>query len=245
MEGIGIGGMLRAARVRWGLSLKEVEERSQILAQHWKKPECWVSESWLDRVERQNRELAGTKLLVLAAIYGLTMDEMLASFSAPAGTPSLLERKGPNKTLLFPRGPLDEEAKRWLPEHLVTDPPPEHTMLVTTASGTLPVHYRRGVIGRSDRTLDPMVRAGSIVLIDTTLCSIESRKRSQTEFERPIYFLITRTGYASGFCELDQYEEWLTLVPHALSVEQNKRFRYKKEIEVLGTVTAVFSRRVA
>jgi hypothetical protein len=57
--------------------------------------------------------------------------------------------------------------------------------------------------------------------------------------------LITRTGYVSGFCELDKEAEWLTLVPHPLSYETSKRWRFRKEIEVVGTVAAVFMRRIA
>ena len=90
-----------------------------------------------------------------------------------------------------------------------------------------------------------MIRAGSILLIDTQRRAIASRKEWTHEFDRPIYFLLTRTGYVSGFCELDRQSEWLTLVPHALSFEGNKRWRYRKEIEVIGTVAGVFMRRVA
>ena len=101
-----------------------------------------------------------------------------------------------------------------------------------------------GIIGKRDRTLDPMIRAGSIVLIDTQRRAIASRREWTHEFDRPVYFLITRSGYAAGFCELDKESEWLTLVPHPLSYESSKRWRFRKEIEVVGTVAAVFSRRI-
>jgi len=90
-----------------------------------------------------------------------------------------------------------------------------------------------------------MVRAGSFVLIDTRKRAIAGRKEWNHEFDRPIYFLMTRKGYISGFCELDKEAEWLTLVPHALSHETSQRWRYRKEIEVIGTVTAICMRRVA
>jgi len=56
-----------------------------------------------------------------------------------------------------------------------------------------------------------MIRPGSIVLIDTQKRTIASRREWTHEFDRPIYFLITRNGYASGFCELDRDADWLTL----------------------------------
>ncbi len=242
----GIGSQLRAARTRWGLTLREVEERTLRLAQQWGNPAYRISASWLDRVERENRGLSATKLIVLAVVYGLTAEQMLG-LCPPANTnlAQLEQISSPNATLLLTSGPLEEHAKIWLPDKLVTDPPPEETTLLPSDQGVLPVHYRRGVIGRRDRTLEPMIRAGSIVLIDTQKRAIASRKEWNHEFDRPIYFLLTRTGYVSGFCELDKEAEWLTLVPHPLSYESNKRWKYKKEIEVIGTVAGVFMRRVA
>src|ERR1039458_8700935 len=43
-----------------------------------------------------------------------------------------------------------------------------------------------------------MIRPGSIVLIDTQKRTIASRREWTHEFDRPIYFLITRNGYASA-----------------------------------------------
>jgi hypothetical protein len=89
-----------------------------------------------------------------------------------------------------------------------------------------------------------MIRAGSIVLIDTQKRVIAGRREWNHEFDRPIYFLMTREGYVVGFCELDRETDWLTLIPHALSFESNRRWRLKKEIEVVGTVVGAFIRRV-
>lgn len=242
----GIGSRLRAARIRWKLTLREVEERSGRLAAEWGNPAYRISASWLDRVERENRGLSATKLIVLAFIYGLTAEQMLALCPPANASSSNLEQvSSPNATLLLNQGPLADHAKLWLPDKLVTEPPPEETTLLPSEQGTLPVHFRRGVIGRRDRTLEPMIPGGSILLIDTRKRAIASRKEWTHEFDRPIYFLLTRAGYVAGFCELDREANWLTLVPHALSYETSKRWKYKKEIEVVGTVAGVFMRRAA
>jgi len=243
---VGIGSKLRESRQKWQLTLREVEERSSRLAQQWENPSYSISASWLDRVEREDRELSANKLIVLAAIYSLTADQMIALCPA-SGKPrhQLDELMAPNATLLLTQGSLEQHAKDWLPDSFLSDPPPEATTLLPPTKDPLPTHYCRGVIGRRDRVLEPMVRAGSIVLIDTRKRAIASRKEWTHEFDRPIYFLITRTGYVSGFCELDKESEWLTLVPHPLSYEASKRWRFRKEIEVVGTVAAVFSRRIA
>jgi hypothetical protein len=240
----GIGGKLRASRIAWKLTLREVEQRSMRLAQQWGNPAYRISASWLDRVERENRGLSATKLIVLANIYSLTSEQMLG-LCPPAGGASTTsgETSIPNATLLA-EGPLEEHAKVWLPDSLVTDMPPDETALLPVEQGLLPNHYRRGIIGRQDRTLEPMIRAGSIILIDTQKRTIAGRREWNHEFDRPIYFLMTRNGYVSGFCELDRETDWLTVIPHALSYESNRRWRFKKEIEVIGTVVAAMVRRV-
>ena len=240
----GIGGKLRAARLAWKLTLREVEQRTLRLAQQCGNPSYRISASWLDRVERENRGLSATKLIVLANIYSLTPDQMLAMCPPADSSFNASEDVSvPNATLLA-EGNLDSYAKVWLPDSIVTEPPAESTALLPAEQGLLPSHYRRAVIGRQDRTLEPMIRAGSIVLIDTQKRSIASRREWNHEFDRPIYFLMTREGYVSGFCELDKETDWLTVIPHALSFESNRRWRYRKEIEVVGTVVAAVIRRV-
>ena len=241
----GIGQKLRESRLKWQLTLREVEERSSQLAQQWDNPAYKISASWLDRVEREDRELAATKLIVLAVIYGLTADQMLALIPGGAASNKLERISVPNSTLLLSKGPLEEHAREWLPDSFLIDVAPDSTTLLASEQGMMPSHYRRGVIGQRDRMLEPMVRAGSVVLIDTQKRAIASRRDWTHEFDRPIYFLITRSGYVSGFCELDRDSEWLTLVPHPLSYETSKRWRFRKEIEVIGTVAAVLMRRMA
>lgn len=241
----GIGNKLRETRLQWQLTLREVEERSCRLAQQWDNPAYKISASWLDRVERQNRGLSATKLIVLAVIYGLTAEQMIALCPQPPDRSHHLDTlSAPNATLLLTDGPLEQRAKLLLPDSFLSDTPPDSTTLITTHADALPAHYRRAVVGCRDRMLEPMIPAGSVVLIDTQKKAIANRKQWTNEFNRPIYFLLTRTEYVIGFCELDKQADWLTLVPHPLSYEGSKRWRYKKEIEVVGTVAAVFSRRL-
>jgi hypothetical protein len=121
---------------------------------------------------------------------------MLALCQGPCESPAQLEQiSGPNTTHLLLQGPLEQHARLWLPDTLVTDRPPEDTLLLPSDQITLPSHYRRGVIGRRDRTMEPMIRPGSIVLIDIQKRAIAGRKEWNNEFDRPIYFLFTRAGY--------------------------------------------------
>lgn len=234
MEQIGV--RLRAARQKWGLSLREVEERSNRLAQQLGEPSYRISASWLDRVEREGRRLSAVKLLVLAVVYGIPPQDLLAYCSPGAPDYQAIEPpSSPNATLLLTGGPLEEHARLWLPDKMVAEPVPDETMLLQS-DRHLPVPYCRGIIGRRDKTLDPMLRPGSIVLINTHRRAIAHRREWTNEFDRPIYFLFTHAGYVCGWCELDRNFEWLSLIPHSLSYATGKRWKYRKEVEVIGRV---------
>jgi hypothetical protein len=112
-------------------------------------------------------------------------------------------------------------------------------VLLSVHDGLSPTSYRHGIIGKRDRTLDPMIPAGSIVQIDTQKRAISSRRDWTHEFQRPIYFLTTQDTYVCGWCELDSNSEWLTLIFHPLSPASRRRWRYRTEIESLGLVVAV------
>jgi len=239
----GVGARLRTIRGEWGLSLLEVEERSLRLAQEWGSPSYQISASWLGRVEREDHELSATKVVVLAAIYNIPSEEMLRYCQPGNGDPPRFNRlAGPNTTLLLAEGPLGEQARNLLPDDFGSDPVPETTTLLPLADGLETSPYRRGIIGHRDQMLDPMIRAGSIVLINLQKTSIISRKHLSHEFDRPIYFLLTRNGYVCGWCELDKEAVWLTLIPHPFSRARSQRFKYREEIDVIGQAVAVFMR---
>jgi hypothetical protein len=231
-----MGLRLRTIRQQWRLSLREVEVRSLRFAQERGSQSYHVSASCLDRLEREEHELTVNKLIVLADIYNLSTEQLLRSLYPEDPQPMLLRQLfSPNVTMLLTDGPLKEQA-RYL---LALDQPPDETMLLSTENGSLPVAHRRGIIGKRDRTLDPMIPAGSIVQIDSRKRAISPRRDWIHEFQRPIYFLMTRDSYVCGWCELDRNSEWLTLVPHPLSPASSRSWKYRKEIETIGRVICV------
>jgi transcriptional regulator with XRE-family HTH domain len=236
----GIGPILRTIRQQWQLSLREVEERSMRIAQERGDQSYRISASWLDRLEREEHELTVNKLMVLAEIYNLPLEQLLRSMHPGNPQPSALTQlSSPNTTMLLTDGPLEQQAKHLIPDILGPDRPPDETTLLSPENGFLPAPYRRGIIGKRDRTLEPMIQACSIVLIDTRQRVISSRKDWTHEFQRPIYFLMTREGYVCGWCDLDKNSEWLTLIPHPLSPTSSQPWKYRTEIENLGRVIVV------
>ena len=235
-----IGEKLRQARIEWGLSLREVRERSIGLAKVWGNTSYEISGSWLARLERGKHEMTVPKLTSLATIYSKPPEALLRDCHPHSPSSGWFDHfKGPNLTLLVKEGPLDLQAKQALPDNFSTDPVPEETKLLPLEGGLSRTPYLRVILGQRDRTLEPMIRPGSILQIDTQSRTIVSSKVWANEFDRPIYLLYTHEGYACGWCELDKEGVWLTLVAHSLSSEPCRRWRYRKEVEVIGRAVAV------
>ena len=152
--------------------------------------------------------------------------------------PTVKQLFSPNATMLLTKGPMEEQAKYLISETLGIEQLSEETSLLAPDGG-VQTPFRRGIIGKRDRTLEPMIPPGSIVHIDTQKRAISSRREWKHEFQRPVYFLVTRDAYVCGWCELDKNSEWLTLVPHPLSPASSRRWKYRTEIENLGRVVVV------
>ena len=168
--------------------------------------------------------------------------ESLQLCSAAWNGPSINLR--PNNFLFWPTSTISEPEQLFrsiYPKFLRRDPPDE-TTLFSPKSGPLPGPYKWGIIGKHDRTLEPLIRTGSIVQIDTRRREITPRKEWARELQRPIYFLRAGGAYFCGWCEFDPLGEILTLVPHPLSPASSRRWKYRKEIETIGRVVAVVVR---
>jgi transcriptional regulator with XRE-family HTH domain len=239
----GVGLRLQTIRHQLQLSLRDVEERSLRLAQQWGNTSYRISASWLARVEHDGHELAVNKLIVLARIYGTSVEELLRPIH-PDNVLSVLLKEAlvPNETMLLTEGPLEEQPTLLLTDEFHPVVTPQETALISGESGYSHAPYKRGIIGRGDLTLHPMITAGSIVQIDTRKRAIWLRKDWGNDFRRPIYFLITRDAYVCGWCELDKDSEWLTLIPHPLSPALSSRWLYPKEVECVGRVILVAMR---
>jgi transcriptional regulator with XRE-family HTH domain len=233
----GLGARLRALRRQWHLSLREVEQRGSRIARNRGDPSYQVSASWLNRLESDEHELTVHKLITLTEIYSISTDQLIGSTSTAEAQPLILDQlSSPDSTILLTEASRKSRTKRLLPAT------PDQTTLLPVGNASSRTPYRRGIIGKLDLTLDPMIAAGSTVQIDTSQREISSTKEWTHEFRRPIYFLLTPEGYVCGWCELDSNAEWLTLIPHPLSPASSRRWKYRTEVENLGRVIALVIR---
>ncbi len=210
MTKAGIGPRLRAIREKWGLSLREVEERSAHLAKDRNKPAYLISSGWLNRLEREEHEVTVSKLVALSIIYSVPTEHLLR-YTNPGAEENLIVEFPPK---------IPDETMLLTPNIVMPSPP-----------------FQRGIIGKRDLNLDPMIPPGSLVHIDTRDRAVAMRNNWTQEFQRPIYFLTGKEGDVCGWCELDK--EWLTVIPHPLSPATSRRWEYRKEIETIGRVVAI------
>jgi hypothetical protein len=102
-------------------------------------------------------------------------------------------------------------------------------------------NYTYGYVGTEDLTMYPILLPGSFVQVD------EARNRVtngmwRSEWERPIYFVETRTGHTCCWCNLKG--DQLTLQSHPLSPQPARILRHPQEAEVIGQVVGVAMRLV-
>jgi hypothetical protein len=99
--------------------------------------------------------------------------------------------------------------------------------------------HRYAYIGADDWLMYPLILPGSLVVIDEGRRKVASGGWS-TEFERPIYFVEHRNGFACGWCALNGTQ--LIVQPHPASLCPPEVYLYPEEVDVLGQVTGVAMR---
>jgi len=234
---------LKALRDSRNVTVREVELESRRIAEAKGDKRFYISNARLTQLENDPlSEPSLWKLFSLSAIYHVRITELMRFYNvdpdesdkykaiATPGRTCLLSHvpevyrtneflensvKVPNKTILLPHV---EPAG---------DPQPNDTKADPVSQ------FSYGYIGLDDFTMYPLIRPGSYVAIDT--CQNKLRVIAwRTEYERPIYFVELRDGYACGWCELQGNQ--LLLIPHHSSHVSIRRFTYPKEAEIVGRV---------
>jgi transcriptional regulator with XRE-family HTH domain len=242
------GQKLKRVRERQNLRFRDVEEASNRIAAQHKNDEYSVALSRLADIENKGTLPTIYRLYSLCAIYGLDMVEVLSWYGIVLSELPTDSNSASHPSTHLLQFQAFAEGQVQVP--LALDPGLDLTQTVFLSRmiqkwGKLPLmllnridlkNLRYGFIGSEDWSMYPIIPPSSLVVIDDTRRKIASSGWT-TEFERPIYFLEHRIGYACGWCVLR--DKNLTVYPHPSSLYDPKTYTYQDEVEVIGQVTQV------
>ena len=235
-----LGALLRNIRTEWGLSLREVKDRTDVLAKLWGSPRYASSFSNLAKLELGQHDMKVSTLISLSHVYSKRPQTLVDACLPPEyRMPVFNPLEGPNATVLITEGHLHERAERLLPLIGASPNIPENTTLLKSDIRSQKNRYRNAMVGGRDRALYPMLRPGAIITVDTYQRAIASPKEWTNEFDRPIYLLHTRNGYVCGWCQMTEGGSLLNVVSHLMAKLDVLPLAYGKDVEVVGRVVAV------
>jgi transcriptional regulator with XRE-family HTH domain len=249
------GNYLRDLRNRLGVTTREVEELSRKIAQDRNNEEFSISNAWLTQLENKNSVPSIYKLFSLSVIYRAKFVDLLSIFGVELEDSVRYHSSlALNNTHLASIEVADRDRAVRFPVRFDRGFRVETTSLISRMVevwGEVPIaliekldvrNCQYGFIGMDDRTMDPLLRPGSFVQVDSHRKHIASTGW-RTELDRPIYFVELREGYACSWCEMRGSN--LTLIPHPLSGCPTRQFAHPGEAEIIGQVTAVAMRLVS
>jgi transcriptional regulator with XRE-family HTH domain len=242
------GQKLRRARERLNMRVRDVEQASLKIAEKYHNDEFAVLINRVSEIENKGLLPNIYKLYSLSAIYRLNLQEVLEWYGVPVASMAVDATFAEVPSTHLVNFPANISGEAFLP--LSLDPGLDlrkttYLSRMIQRWGKLPLMFldaldlrdhRYAFIGTEDWFMYPLLRPGSLVVIDET-CRKVINSGWTNEFERPIYFLEHRKGYACGWCYLN--EEQLILQPHPTSACAPQIYAYPKDIDVIGQVTGV------
>lgn len=248
------GEKLREIRNDLGMTIRDVEKLSARISMEEGIEEFAISNPWLTQIEKGNSVPSIHKLYSLSVILRVKFTDLLLFFGID------LDNIGKHQLITQLNKTHTASVETFNTRKLVTFPVrmdpsfrPHQTNLlnrVIALWGEVPIgllqhldlkHNQYGYIGLHDFMMYPILRPGSFVQIDGQCRKIDNRGW-RTEFERPIYFLELRDGYACCWCELRGKE--LVLIPYPSSRCSTSVVRFPSEVDIVGQVVGVAMRFV-
>jgi len=244
------GQNLRMLREQLGLTMRDVESASARIAERHGNDEFAIPPSRLSDVETKGVVPSIYRLYSLAVIYRRDLREFLSWYDVD------LNLMAADLELAFPPNSHVSDALAnisavQVPVRIDPGFDPRRTAnfgRMVEQWGLVPLaylarfatcRYTYGYIGSEDLTMYPILPPGTFVQVDESKNKVvEGGWRS--EYERPIYFVETRSGHTCCWCTLTREE--IILQPHPLSPVAARALRYPQEAEVIGQVVGVAMR---
>ena len=243
------GHRLRSLREGLGLTLRDVESASRILARKYSNDEFFIPISRVSDFETKQVVPSIFRFYALAVIYRRDIRELMSWYGV-----DLDEYRADLGVVALAKSHLVTGLNSGMTVNMPVKMDPSFQITKTSNLGRMierwgivPLafleqfkkDYTYGFIGTEDFTMYPLLLPGSFVQVD------EQRNRVEmgawrSEFERPIYFVETRDGFVCCWCALNGNE--LLLQPHPLSPATARTVKHPQEAEVLGQVVAVAMR---
>lgn len=243
---------LKAIRLRLDITTRDVAEFSQQIALAEGNPEFHISNAWLTQVENSDSVPSIFKLYSLSAIYRIKFTDLLLLYGVDLQNLGHHQLAAPlPQTHLANLDVYDDERTVSFPVRFDRSFDVDNTNLLSRMVeiwGEVPIaliqhldirHGLYGYVGLQDMTLYPLLRPGSFVQIDPRVRKVQAL-RWRTEFDRPVYFVELRDGYACSWCEMQ--DGYLLLLPHPLSPCRTRRVAFGTDAEIVGQVCAVAMR---
>jgi len=239
------GSRLRKARERLGLTYRDVESASYELACQRGRPDFILHLSRLADIENRDVTPSLYKLYALAVIYHLDPREVCQWYDVPFDghfsdgirlcAPNTHLAAGPERLRLPLRfdPAFDPSRTEFLTRMVERWGDLEGTLLKGDS------RHLYGYVGLEDRRMDPLIRPGSLVLVDPKLQQVQNFGWNN-EYERPVYFVELREGFRCCWCRCEAGR--LMVVPHPLSSCAPEVYRFPDEAEVIGQVVGVAMR---
>jgi transcriptional regulator with XRE-family HTH domain len=244
------GERLKKVRDRLNLTIRDVEEASRKIASRHKNDEFVIGLSRLSEIENKGTVPTIYRIYSLCSIYRLDPSVVLEWYAVDLG-----EMAADSALVEIARTHLigfNTAETGHVEFPLALDPGLDMrrtTFLsrIIQRWGRLPLsllngfdlkEHRYAFIGLEDWVMYPLIQPGSLVLIDEGRRKIVNSGWT-TEFERPIYFLEHRKGFACGWCTLNDAQ--LILQPHPASMCFPEVYA-SEEVDVIGQVTGVAMR---
>jgi len=233
------GSKLKNLRNRCNITVRQVEQASVRIAEAKGDKRFRISNGWLAQLENGISEPSICKLFTLSAIYHADFRDLARLYNVD------IEEIGKYESIANPH------ATQLRPE---THDDNQRITLVRACTGLIPQlttantpvtddsrDIRHGYVGLTDYTMHPLIRPGATVEIDISQNRLPNVSW-HNEFERPIFFIELREGYACGWCELQGNQ--LLIIPHHSSPSAIRRFTYPREAEIVGRVVGYNTRCV-
>ena len=226
------GQVLKSLRNRRNITVREVEQASRRIANVKGDKRFCISNGWLAQLENGDSEPSIWKLFSLSVIYHADLLDLLHLYNIDVEDKEKYELVAdPYLTQLIPHNRNGNG-----PSEIAIAPDPSATGLTVTRSPNgddRARHIIDGYLGLADFTMYPMIRPGALLKIDTSQNKLVT-SAWRNEYERPIYFIELRGGFACGWCELQGNQ--LLIIPHHSPFATVRRFQYPREAEIVGRV---------